>query len=118
MNRIAAALIALSVFVSCSSFIKKEELPLLREYEKGEYVMKQDVKHGEYTAVKGQAVKLLVVTGSEHLKIYVYPADKEVLKADRVLIIYLFEEDFPDSSFNVKTLEQKLSGVVEPKAQQ
>jgi type II secretion system-associated lipoprotein len=118
MNRTTAALLVLSVFVSCSSFIKKEEIPLLREYEKGEYIMKQDVKHGEYTAVKGQTVKLLVVTASEHIKIYAYPADKEMLKADRVLIIYLFEEDFPGNKFNVKTLEEKLYGVVEQKVQQ
>lgn len=118
MNRIAVALLALLVFASCSSFIKKEELPLLREYEKNEYVMKQDIKHGEFVAAKGQAVKLIVATGSEYIKVYAYPSDKEMLKADRVLILYLFEEDFPDGRFNAKFLEEKLALLAEPKPQQ
>jgi type II secretion system-associated lipoprotein len=77
-------------------------------HEKRDYVLTQDVTQGEMTLKKGERVKLYIITGDDNIKVYCYSAQSEFLKANRVLILYLFEDDFTGNRFDVKTFEDRL----------
>ncbi len=112
-RRVYAATAALVFLFSCGSFIKKTDIPQLKEYEKKEYTLKQDVSQAEVALKKGQRVRLHVITGDDMVKVYCFAADLDILKADRVLILYLFEDDFPKKELDLKFFEEKLFAIVE-----
>lgn len=99
------------LLVSCTPFLAKESLPQLRSYEKSIYVLKQDAVHRDYSLKKGQRVRLHLVTGSDFIKVYCYSADTHILKAERILVLYLFDSDFPKKIFDPGFFEEKLSGI-------
>ncbi len=108
---------AIALFlVSCTPFLTKESIPQLQGYEKRVYTLKQDVAHRDLVIRKGQRVRLHLVHGSDFIKVYCYSADSHILKAERVLVLYLFDSDFPKKVFDAGLFEARLSGVVEMKA--
>lgn len=107
------ALAALVLVCSCSSFLKKEHIEGLKVYEEGQYVMKQDAGPEESSLRKGTTVRLIVQTGGDFLKVYAYSASVDFLKADRVLILFLLDDDFQDKVFDKRYFEERLYRLVE-----
>lgn len=104
--------VGLCALVSCASFLRKGNAALVKDHEKRDYVLNQDVTQGEMTLKKGERVKLYIITGDDHIKVYCYSAGSEFLKANRVLILYLFEDDFTGNRFDVKAFEDRLFALV------
>ena len=52
-------------------------------------------------------------TGGDFLKVYAYSASVDFLKADRVLILFLLDDDFQDKVFDKRYFEERLYRLVE-----
>ncbi len=100
---------------ACASFVTKTEETLLKEKEKNVYILKKDIDLETRKLKKGDAVRILIAAGRDWLKVYAYPIGKEKLKAERYLLIYLFEEEFENKKFNLDLFNEKLSAMVESK---
>lgn len=102
---------------SCATFIKNDDKLTLTELEGKSYTLEKDV---EYTTnqnkslKKGDKIKLYIITGDNYIKVYGYPADVSFVKAERSLLLYLFEEDFENNIFNISVFEEKLYHIVKP----
>jgi type II secretion system-associated lipoprotein len=96
------------MFISCASFLQKEDVPNIKEFEKKEYILKEDTGEGIRFLKKGSRVKLLIQTSDESVKVYCYPAGMDFVKAERTLILYVFEDDFEKSRFKMSVFEDKL----------
>ena len=108
---IVLACIAVVGFIYCSSFVKKDMKPLLKELQKEEYVLQQDVSIGGLTLAKNQRIKIVIASGKEWVKVYGFPVGEDELKSRRVLILYLFENDFPAKVFDLSVFKNKLKEV-------
>jgi type II secretion system-associated lipoprotein len=95
--------------VSCSSFTTKEDDARLKELENYEYVMRKDVTVEKRALTKNQIVRLLVIRGDDYIKAYAYPAAVDTLKAERLLLLYIFEDDFPNEKFDFDFVIQRLA---------
>ena len=107
------ALVALVFICSCSTFIRDEHMTGLKKYESTRYVMKKDVGKEEAPLRKGEAVNLMILTGGDFVKVYAYAASTDYLKAERVLILFLFDEDFKDKAFDMRYFEERLYQIVD-----
>lgn len=108
--------IVLVVFLaSCATFIEEGEINQLRDYERERYILKEDVKVGALSLKKGQDIRLYIKVEEESIKVYGYSSEKSFLKAERVLLLYLFNDDFKDSRFDKGMFEKKLYAIVEQK---
>lgn len=107
------ALAAFVLVCSCSSFVKEEHLAGLKAYETGRYVLKQDVGKADAPLRKGEVVNLIVETGGDFIKVYAYSASVDFLKADRVLVLFLFDDDFKDKVFDIQYFEERLYQLVD-----
>lgn len=122
MKKNNVALIAAMVLIllpSCSSFVKDSEADKLRSLERQgdqfvDYMLLKDVEAGNYTIKKGEKVRLVINAGDSWIKVYVYKAGEELLTSQRVLALYLFEDDFPDEEYNPLFFRDKLNEVVKP----
>src|SRR6056297_1461026 len=111
----ASVLMILTLVLSCATFIEDEQAASLDKYQEGLYRMKQDVKVNDLVLKKGEKVKLMVVVEEDAVKAYAYPADVAYLKADRVLILYMFDADFEEGVFDNKYFHTRLMEMVEPR---
>ncbi len=93
---------------SCTSFLKKSDESRIKEYEKKEYILKEDTGEGSRSIKKGEKIKLHIVTGDDSIKVYAYPSRTDFLKSERTLILYMFEDDFKKSKFDMTLFEDKL----------
>jgi type II secretion system-associated lipoprotein len=108
-------LMAAAIMVSsCSTFMLDEEAAGLKKYEGRVYTIKKEQTQGEQSLKNGQKIKIVVKPGKESIRVYGYDAGAEILKSSRVLILYLFNDDFTNKRFDRKTFEEKLYGVVKP----
>ncbi|MBN2403273.1 MAG: type II secretion system-associated lipoprotein [Spirochaetes bacterium] len=112
-------IISALIFSSCTtilftSFLKKEDISNIKNYEKNEYILKADEGEGDYSVKKGTKVKLHMITGDDFIKVYCYPSNMNFVKTKRTLINYLFEDDFEKSKFNIAVFEKKLFEKVDP----
>jgi len=110
-------LFALAAGVSCSTFIPDEQADMLRAYETGngsasEYRMLQEVTVNDITLEKGKRVKIIIVAGDDWVKVYAYRAEEDLLKSIRVLILHMFDTDFPDKKFDRVLFEEALFKVI------
>ncbi len=106
-----------SLFITgCSTFVPDEDSERITlKYQAGEYVLLEDINRNNVIFSKGSIVKLLVVTGDEWVKIYAYSSSEELLASNRFLLLYLFEESFPDKKFNQEFLDAELLKLVRQK---
>ena len=100
-------------FTSCSSFVKKEEGELLKQYEIPAYIMQQDVRIGQYVMPKNAKVNLFILSG-DWIKVYAYRYEDDILQQKRMLLLYLFQDDFPKEKFDIDVFQEKLYEVVKP----
>jgi len=95
------------------SFIKEEHAAGLKAYETGRYIMKQHAGREDAPLRKGEVVNLIVQTGGDFIKVYAYPASVDFLKAERVLILFLFDDDFKNKVFDKQYFEERLYQLVD-----
>ena len=108
--------IGLLSVAACSSFIKDADVERVTlKYQEGEYVLLEDLKRNDLTLSKNTPVKLLVETSSDWIKIYAYDSKEELLKSTRLILLYLFDSDFPDERFNQEHLDFELRKLVIPR---
>lgn len=114
---ICRILIIVSLVVTgCSSFIPDEESDKIsKNYQAGEYILLQDVNRNNQVFPKDSVVKLLVFAGDDWIKVYAYNSSDDILTSNRFLILYLFEEDFPDGKFSQEFLNSELMKIVRQK---
>ncbi|MCU0849380.1 MAG: hypothetical protein MUD12_15970 [Spirochaetes bacterium] len=96
-------------FTSCKTFILDENIASLKDMESREYTMKEDIKSGNRSLKKGDKIKITIGTGKEWVKVHGFSARGELLKADKVLILYMFSEDFPDEKFDINLFASELN---------
>jgi type II secretion system-associated lipoprotein len=101
------------ILSSCTTFLKKDDISNIKNYEKKEYILKDDAGEGARSIKKGSKIKLYIITGDDYIKVYGYPSKTDFVKAERALIVYIFEDDFEKSKFNMDVFENKLYGKVE-----
>ena len=101
---------------ACSTFMKDEDIDRVTlKYQEGEYVLIDELKRDNLSLPKNTAVKLLVETSSDWVKIYAYDSKEELLKSTRVLLLYLFDSDFPDEKFNQEFFDSEMNKLVKPR---
>lgn len=110
--------IACSLIISCSSFIPEDDVEKLKFYESDQnvyhdYIMLKDVKINEFTLEKGTRVRIVISAGDEWVKVYAYKADEDVLKSNRILILHLFDTDFPENKFSREFFDKELALVIQ-----
>jgi len=103
-------------FVSCSSFVKKDEHELLKQYEATAYTMLKDVQIAQHVLPKNAKVRLYILSG-DWIKVYGYRYDEDILHQRRILLLYLFKDDFPKEKFDINFFQEKLYEVVKPLTQ-
>ncbi len=84
----------------------------LKSLEKRDFLMKINVSIGGRVLKKNQKIRLVVTQGDGWIKVEGYLAGIGKLKADRVRLLYLFEEDFPEEKFSMKLFEDKLFSII------
>ncbi len=111
----APLLVAALFATACDVFIEKNYVDFLKQKEKGVYLMKKDVEADGKLLKKGAAVRLLVVTSKEWIKVYAYPERIDPLKAERLLVLYLFADDFEKKKFDPDFFTGRLQAVLAEK---
>ncbi len=109
--------ITILLLASCATFLKKDDVSDLKELERISYILKENIgetsRQGK-SLKKGDKIKLYITTGDNFIKVYGYPANISFVKAERFLLLYLFEEDFKDNIFDKDFFREKLNNIVEP----
>lgn len=100
---------------SCVSFIKDDDIQTVNNFEKNVYIMKKDVFAGNRVLKKDQEVKIIIITDKEWIKVYGYKVDAGLLKGERVLILYLFEDDFSAEMFDMELFMKSLFSIIQQK---
>jgi len=96
----------------CSSFVSEADIDRLTlRYQTGTYLLLQDITRNGVTLPKGTEVKLTFVAGDEWVKIYAYDKNEALLTSKRQLLIYMFEDDFPDEEFKPELVDKELAKV-------
>ena len=113
-NKFFALILTFFLISSCSTFIKDDQMVNLKGYENSTYTLIKDVGEGEHFLKKGQKVKIYIVTTDESVKVYCYANDIAFLKSKRILILYLFDDDFEKKIFDNNILKQQLFAIVHP----
>jgi type II secretion system-associated lipoprotein len=109
-------IIGLITISACSSFIKNEDVDTITlKYQEGEYILLDNLTRDNLSLQKNSAVKLLVETSSDWVKIYAYDSKEELLKSTRLILLYLFDTDFPDERFNQEFFDSEMNKLVKPR---
>jgi type II secretion system-associated lipoprotein len=93
---------------SCSSFVKDEQVPEINILEKGVYTLKKDVKIGGKSLKAGETVMIIITYDDDWIKAEAYLESAGKLKGERVRLLYMFEDDFPEEEFNIKKFKEEL----------
>jgi len=109
---ITAIPVFLFMITACDVFVHKADIDLLKEKEKKVYILKKDIDIEGKKLKKGDSVKIFITAGKEWVKVHAYPARANELKADRLLILYLFDDDFQQKHFNMNLFNEQFNAVV------
>ena len=116
MNRTILIILTAAVFAQgCKTFIREDQILKFRDMEKVEYVLLNDLAVGDKVLKKDDVVKIVISKGSDWIKAEVYSVRIGKLKADRLRILYLFEDDFPDKKFNMEFFIGRIQSVIKIK---
>lgn len=111
----AVSLIAGFIFTGCSTFITDEEIDRIKlKYQGGAYLLLQDIERNDVTLAKGTVVKLTVVPGEEWIKFYAYDTREPLLSSNRLILIFLFKDDFSEKEYDGEFLDRELTKLVKP----
>jgi type II secretion system-associated lipoprotein len=108
---VSAILAAAFLATACDVFIVKNDIEQLKELEKGTYILKKDFNVDGKILKKGETVKLKISTAKEWVKVHAYSTKVDELKAERVLILFLYDEKFKDKKFSRDYFNEQLNAV-------
>lgn len=101
--------IIIAVFsFACDKFLSKETQKMLKEYETATYITITDISAGNKSLKKGIKIKINLLIDKSWIKVYGYPAEVDELVADKVLMLYLFSDNFKDEKFNKELFDKQL----------
>jgi len=100
--------VILCIAVSCTTFMLDEQEDDVMKLDRVAGVMKKALVRDDYRLEQGQRVKLHILLNEDNIRVYAYPADVDFLKSNRLLVLYLFEDDFKDGRFDKKVFMEKL----------
>jgi type II secretion system-associated lipoprotein len=90
--------------------IKKEEVDALKDIEKDKYQLVRDIVNNNTVILpKGTIVKVMVLTSSEWIKVYAMNDLGDPVAVKRALMLYLFEDDFPNKVFVNDTFRERFA---------
>jgi len=116
-TKTAAFIIVISSIIlsltSCSSYITKEEILSLKNYE-GQYILLQDAVRNDIKIPKGEQVRVKITATDDYIKVYAMPAKLDIVKGEWILVLYMFPDDFEKEKFNIKVFEDRLYQVAKP----
>ncbi len=115
MNRyLLIAVVILTVFITgCSSFLREGDSDSIRlKYQDRDFILLSDLVRNNATIPEGSSVRLVAVTADEWIKIYAYRSEEELLKSNRLLLLYMFKKDFPEERFSQERLDKEISKIV------
>lgn len=102
----------LCLAVSCTTFMLDEQADDIMKLDKAVGTIKKSIARDDHRLEKGQKVRLQLLLNDASIRVYAYPSNVEFLKSNRLLVLYLFEDDFKDGRFNKKLFTDKLDEIV------
>jgi type II secretion system-associated lipoprotein len=116
LKRLVAAIAASLILVpACDVFVPGKDIKALDEREKKIYVLKSELEVGGKKLKKGDEVRIKITTGSDWIKVHAYPARTDELKAEYLLLLYVFEDDFNEKKYNADYFATRLGALVAEK---
>jgi type II secretion system-associated lipoprotein len=100
------------LFAGCDIFLKRAELDVLKQKENRVYALRKDIDIDGKKLRKGEDVRIVINSGGDWVKVHAYPARADELKADRILILYLFSDDFKGKKFDPAYFYERLNEVI------
>jgi type II secretion system-associated lipoprotein len=116
LKRIIAAIAASLLLVpACDVFVPGKDLSTLREKENRIYVLKNDLEIDGKKLKKGEDVRIKITTGSAWIKVHAYPARTDALKAEYLLLLFVFDDEFEKNKYNAGYFNERLGALVADK---
>ncbi len=113
MKRIIAAIAAsLLIVPACDVFVPGNDMSALRERENRLYVMKNDLEIDGKKLKKGEDVRIKITTGSDWIKVHAFPARADELKAEYLLLLFVFDDEFEKNKYNAGYFNERLAALV------
>lgn len=101
---------ATACIVSCSSFIPDTDFASIRDLESSTYVLQKDVLNNRQVVMaKGKSVKIFIKSNTTWVKVYAYPSEEDILESKRSLVMYIFDDEFPDKLFKRDYFDSKFA---------
>ncbi len=108
--------ILISALSACSTFIPDEENDRLKLInQSGEYILLDKIDRNGIILEKNTVVGLVILTSDEWIKVYAFKSADGLLAANRLLILYMFDSDFPEKKFDRILFNKELEKLVKPK---
>jgi len=93
--------------------MKPEDVNGLKGLENDRYQLKTDIYNNGMPVLKsGAFIRVSIQSSSTWVKVYARRSEDELLKAERFLLLYMFDEDFKDSTFDRTTFDKRFYDVV------
>ncbi len=112
MNRLLTVIVSFLLLVlvgtGCKSFVEKEEVEDLRSLEEGTYLLLTDLEFEEEKLRRGTKVNLIISADKDWIKVYAMDAAVDPLEARYFLLLYMFEDQFPEEGFKKELFMEKL----------
>ena len=105
--------IVISLF-NCDEFISEQDEQLMKNYEAKTFVIKKKITVNEKSFNKGQRVRINFTVDKESIRVRGRDARTNPLKADNLLLIYVFKEDFPNEKFDKSFFFDKFNEILTP----
>jgi len=90
--------------------IKTEESTELKNLENDKYQLVKDIVNNNAIVLqKGTIVRVMTVTSSDWIKVYAMADSENPVSAQRYLMLYLFDDDFPNKVFDNDAFKERLA---------
>jgi type II secretion system-associated lipoprotein len=105
-----ALIFVLVLFSSCTHLIKDEDRAALKDFEKDkDQLVKDLVNNNAIVMPKGTVVRVMVLTSSDWVKVYAMDNSGDPVVVQRYLLLYLFDDDFPNKVFDNDAFKERLA---------
>jgi type II secretion system-associated lipoprotein len=107
-------LLAIVIGLSCKTFITADDKKSILDLGNGRYSMIKDLSIRGKTLKKGDEVRLIITMTSDWIKVNARPLNEDELKSKRLLILYVFKDEFSKGIFNFAAFRERLMAIVKP----
>ncbi len=77
-----------------------------------DYIMLKDVTVNDLTLASGTRVRIVIASGDDWVKVYAYRSEEDLLKSIRILVLLMFDDDFPEKQFDQAKFDEELAKVI------